>query len=198
MKLLGAIALALLTTAAMAQQTTTTVAPSQPQKPAGIAGLTHNSGQPIQVNADAFYADLNAETGTYRGNVVIVQGDMKLRANEVHVVAPDGKARRMEARGNVVVDSPSGTATGDNGVYDVTARVIHLTGNVRLTKGPNIMRGSALDVEMATGQAHLVAVDTAGRPGRVQAVFVPQSQSAPAKPPVQSPAQPPPATPQNH
>ena len=115
--------------------------------------MQFDSSKPIQVNADTFLADLNAETGTYRGNVVVVQGDIKLHADEVRVVAPDGKARRMEAHGHVVVDSPSGTAIGDTGIYDVVGRVIHLTGHVVLTKGHNVMRGSALDVHMAIGRS---------------------------------------------
>jgi len=145
------------------------------------AGLQYDSSKPIQVNADNFAADLNAETGTYRGNVVVVQGEMKLHADEVKVYAPDGHAQRMEARGHVVVDSPSGTAIGDSGVYDVVARVIHLNGHVVLTKNQNVMRGSALDVHLATGQANLTAVSETGAPSRVQGVFIPQ-QHAPNKP----------------
>lgn len=185
MRVIGGMAILLLAGGANAAnvsapaQTAPAAAPVTPaqSKPAGFAGLNHNSSEPIHVNADAFYADLNADTGTYRGNVVVVQGDMKLHADVVRVVAPDGKARQMEAHGHVVVDSTSGTATGDNGVYDVVSRVIHLTGQeVVLTKDRNVMRGNALDVDMASGQAHLVGN------GRVAAVFVPPPQSSTPKP----------------
>jgi lipopolysaccharide export system protein LptA len=148
----------------------------------GPAGLNLDSSKPIQVNADTFAADLNQSTGTYRGNVVVVQGAIRLRADEVKVFAPDGKAQRMEAHGRVVIDSPSGTATGDNGSYDVVARVIRLTGDVRLTKDQNVMRGNALDVDITTGKARLVAVGTNGKPGRVQAVFNPPQSNKPQKP----------------
>jgi lipopolysaccharide export system protein LptA len=180
----GALGALIVTSAAMAA-----AAPAQPM---GQTGLRHDTNRPIQVNADTFAADLNQSTGTYRGNVVVVQGAIKLRADEVKVFAPDGKAQRMEARGRVVIDSPSGTATGDNGSYDVVARTIRLTGRVVLTKDQNVMRGNALDVDINSGQARLVAVGEAGRPGRVQAVFNPQDgkpqkpqpQAAPAPPPV--------------
>ena len=155
-------------------------------KPMG--GLNYDSSKPIQVNSDTFSADMNAQTGTYRGNVIVVQGEMKLHADEVKVFAPDGKAQRMEAHGHVVVDSPSGSAIGENGVYDVVARVIHLTGHVVLTKGQNVMRGSALDVALATGQAHLVAVDDKGAPARVQGVFIPQTTTHPKPAAGQTPA----------
>lgn len=165
-----------------------TVGAAETPKPP--AGLHYESSKPIQVNADTFLADLNAETGTYRGNVVVVQGEIKLHADEVRVIAPDGKARRMEAHGHVVVDSPSGSAIGDAGVYDVVARVIHLTGHVVLTKNQNVMRGSALDVQMATGEARLTAVSATGQPARVQAVIVPQQHGSHDKP-APAPAHPP-------
>ena len=83
------------------------------------------------------------------------------------------------ANGNVVVDSPrSGTATGDNGVYSVVPRTVLLTGNVVLKKGKDVMRGSQLTVNLATGQAVLgggVKGQTQNST-RVQAVFTPNSQ----------------------
>ena len=74
------------------------------------ASLGLDSSQPIAVNADSFLADLNNETGTYTGNVIVTQGEVRLHADEVTVHAPGGRASRMEANGNVIVDSPSGQA----------------------------------------------------------------------------------------
>ena len=136
-----------------------------------------DSTQPIAVNADSFLADLNNETGTYTGNVIVTQGQVRLHADEVKVHAPGGRAARMEANGNVIVDSPSGQAVGDAGVYDVPQQTIRLTGNVVLTKDANVMRGNALEVSMATGLARLTADATKAAPGqprgRVQGLFVP-------------------------
>ena len=145
-----------------------------------------DSNQPIAVNADSFLADLNGETGTYTGNVIVTQGSVRLRADQVKVTAPGGRASKMEATGHVVVDSPSGQAVGDAGLYDVPSQILHLNGHVVLTRDRNVMRGSALEVAMATGIARLTAggePQVAGQPaqpqGRVQALFVP-AQKAPA------------------
>jgi len=150
--------------------------------PPGGSGLGFDSGKPIAVNADSFLADLKGETGTYTGNVIVTQGEVKLHADEVTVLAPGGRASRMEAKGHVVVDSPSGQAVGDNGVYDVAAQNLRLTGHVVLTQEANVMRGSELQVSMATGIATLSAApQTPGQaPGRVQGLFVPaQKQDTP-------------------
>ena len=160
--------------------------------PAPGASLGLDSSQPIAVNADTFLADLKNEIGTYTGNVIVTQGQVKLHADEVKVHAPGGRAARMEANGNVVVDSPSGQAVGDSGVYDVPQQTIRLTGNVVLTKDANVMRGSALEVSMATGLARLTGNTASAAPGqprtRVQGLFVPAPAAGKAAP--QPPANP--------
>ena len=142
----------------------------------------HDNKAPIDISSDSFQADLNGKTGTWNGNVILVQGDMKLRANSVRVTTVNGNADKVMATGNVVVDSPkSGTATGDNGVYSVGPRSVLLTGNVVLKKGKDVMRGCQLTVNLNTGQAVLGScgktpgTNTPGTSGRVQGVFTPNS-----------------------
>jgi lipopolysaccharide export system protein LptA len=137
-----------------------------------------NSNAPINISSDSFQADLNAKSGTYSGNVVVVQGDTKLRADQVRILTVDGRADKITANGKVVVDSPaSGTITGDNGVYAVVPRTVLMTGNVTMKKGKDVMRGAQLTVNLVTGQAVLgggpKAPGVSG--GRVQGVFTPNS-----------------------
>jgi lipopolysaccharide export system protein LptA len=154
---------------------------------AAPVGPTLDASRPIAVNADSFLADLNAETGLYTGNVIVTQGDIRLRADRLKVSAPGGKASRMEVSGHVVLDSPNGQAMGDSGVYEVAEQIVRLTGNVVLTKDANVMRGSALEVSMATGIARLTAgsesSDPAAPQGRVQGLFLPQQGTTENAPP---------------
>jgi lipopolysaccharide export system protein LptA len=140
----------------------------------------HDSNAPITISSDSFQADLNAKSGTYSGNVVIVQADMKLRANVVKLTTVNDKIDKVVASGNVVVDSPnSGTVTGDNGVYSVVPRIVVMTGNVIMKKGKDVMRGVQLTVNLATGQAVMgggKAQTGVQATGRVQGVFLPNSQ----------------------
>jgi lipopolysaccharide export system protein LptA len=156
----------------------TQAAPAPKASKSPITGQ-HDNNAPIDISSDSFQADLNAKSGTYNGNVVVVQGDTKLRANQVRVLTINGKADKITASGKVVVDSPaSGTATGDNGVYSVGPRTVLMTGNVVLKKGKDVMRGCQLTVNMNTGQAVLGSCGQAqGKSGgRVQGVFTPNSQ----------------------
>ena len=138
----------------------------------------HDANAPINISADKFVADTGAKTGTWTGNVIVLQSDMRMRANSVRldVTGKDNKPDKIFAAGNVVVDSPnSGTATGDNGVYDVIRHTVTMTGRVVLTKDKNVMRGSVLTVNLDTGKAQLGATGPAPGPlkgsGRVEGVF---------------------------
>jgi lipopolysaccharide export system protein LptA len=143
----------------------------------------HDNNAPINISSDNFQSDLNGKTGTWTGNVIVVQSDTKMRSNQVHISTVNGKADKIFASGNVVVDSPnSGTATGDNGVYSVVPRIVVLTGNVVLKKGKDVMRGAQLTVNLVTGKAVLGGgvKNQSGSSGssRVQAVFTPNSQNS--------------------
>lgn len=133
----------------------------------------------INVASDKFTADLNAKTGTYSGNVIVTQCDTRLRADTVRISTVNNQADKVNASGNVVVDSPkSGTATGQSGVYDVPHKLVTLSGNVVLKKNKDVMRGAQLTINLATGQAQLgggVKGVAGPQGGRVQAVFTPNN-----------------------
>ena len=167
--------LALPTAGSLARATDAT-----PSHPAAHANApAYNSNAPINVSSDTFEGNFQTKVGTYRGNVIVSQGDDKLRADQVKVDVVAGKPSRFEANGHVVFVSSSGTATGDNGIYDLGPRTIKLTGHVVLTKDKDVMRGTSLVVDMNTGQSRLIAQGAQGN--RVQGLFVQQPQSGDAK-----------------
>jgi lipopolysaccharide export system protein LptA len=136
---------------------------------------THDNNAPINVSSDTFVGDFQTKIGTYIGNVLVTQADYKLRANTVKVDVINGQPNKFFAEGRVVFDSPSGTAIGDHGVYDLTPpRTITLTGNVILTQQKDVMRGTVLVVNLVTGKAHLTAKAMPGN--RVQSLFIPKPQ----------------------
>lgn len=137
----------------------------------GINMGKHDSQAPINVSADTFTGDLNTKVGTYVGNVQVVQGDFKLRADRVSVHEVNGKPAFIDGAGNVLFTSTSGNASGDTGVYDLNTKNITLDGKVVLTKEKNVMRGTHLVMNMDTGKAQLTAKGAPG--GRVQGVFTP-------------------------
>jgi lipopolysaccharide export system protein LptA len=142
----------------------------------------HDSNAPINVTSDNFVGNFETKVGDYIGNVIVTQADDKLRADRVKVNVVNNKPTKFEAFGHVVFVSTSGTATGDNGVYDLgPPRMVTLTGHVVLTKEKDVMHGTKLVVNMVTGESHLTAQGSAGN--RVQGLFVQQpSAQGSAKP----------------
>ena len=157
---LAAFALALLSTAAHAQGT-----------PNPFSGMGRDSDKPISIAADTTTADLRSETATYAGNVRVAQGDLKLRSDTLSIRAAKGTISRIEAKGNVVLASPQGHATGSTAVYDISQRQVTMGGKVVLAQGQNILRGTSLVINLATGRANLTGAG--GTSGRVEGVFVP-------------------------
>ena len=141
----------------------------------------HDANQPIAISSDNFIAEKNPTaasgiTGTYSGNVIISQGDIRMHSDTVRIVLANNKPQKIYFNGGVVVNSASGTATGDAAVYDVVPRLVTLAGHVVLTKEKNVMRGAQLTVNLVTGVAQLGG-GANGTHGRVQGLFTPPAQS---------------------
>lgn len=141
---------------------------------------------PIAISADRFDGDQNAKTLVYTGNAVVRQGEVYLHTDvlRVNVNADGHTADKIYATGRVVVTSTSGTATGDNAVYDVDPRIITLTGHVVLVRDVNVMRGEKLTVDLVSGVAKMVGGQATAsgangggekKPGRIQGLFTPKS-----------------------
>lgn len=141
------------------------------QTPNPFSGMGRDSDKPIAIAADTTTADLRSETATYAGNVRVTQGDLKLRSDTLSIKAAKGTISRIEAKGNVVLASPQGQATGATATYDIAQREVRMGGKVVLAQGQNILRGTSLVINLATGRAALTG--QGGTSGRVEGVFVP-------------------------
>lgn len=85
----------------------------------------------------------------------------------------DGKLRKVEAYGHVVVRTALDTVTGDRAVYVPATGVARVIGNVHITRGPNQLAGAQAVVDLKTGVSRLLA----GNTGRVQGLLVPNQQT---------------------
>lgn len=85
------------------------------------------------------------------------------------------KIKKIEALGGVIVTSKDQKATGDRADFMMKENIVILTGNVVVSQGQNVMRGDKLVVELNTSKAHMEA-GTAGKPGRVQGLFIPSDK----------------------
>lgn len=146
-------------------------AAAQTSAPSALKGL--DTSGPIDVDAARIELQDTQNQAIFSGAVVIRQGKLTLNADTVKVLYTRTEAtgpapQRLDARGNVVLISPSERATGNTGIYDVAGKIITLVGNVTLDRGGSNLKGQRLVLNLVTG---LTSFDgrgggTAARPGQ--------------------------------
>jgi lipopolysaccharide export system protein LptA len=120
----------------------------------------HNSNAPVDVTADRIEVQDRADRAIFAGNVHATQAELTLDTERLTIAysnAPQTNTgvqiRRLDAAGGVVVHSPSETAKGDFGIYDLDKKLITVVGNVQLTHGTNVVNGQRLVINLDTGRA---------------------------------------------
>lgn len=116
----------------------------------------HNSNAPVDVAADRIEVQDRADRAVFAGNVHVTQAEMTLDTARLTVAYSNQSGiqiDRLDASGGVTVRSPTETAIGDFGVYDLNRRLITLVGNVRLSHGDSQIVGSRLVIDLDSGRA---------------------------------------------
>lgn len=153
---------------------------------------------PITVDADHLEIRDKEKKAIFTGNVVATRGDSTVRSSVMVVFyagdvagtqtpapptqpaapASQQQVRRIEMTGKVLLNQRDQTVTGDNGVYEHEGEreTLTVTGNVVVTKGQDVIKGTKLVVDLHTNQAQ---VDS-GPGERVRAILVPNEAQTPA------------------
>lgn len=168
---------------------------AQDSMSSALSGFSSNSDEPISIEADTLEVREKESTATFKGNVVVKQGDVTIQTSALRVfyvgegqgAASDQRIRRMETLGEVVVTSADQRARGDKAIFEAEEETITLDGNVVLTQGTNILRGTKLVVDLAAGTSRVFSGgDGQSGSGRVQGLFQP-NQAREAGAPVTAP-----------
>ncbi|MEO6225895.1 MAG: LptA/OstA family protein [Sphingomicrobium sp.] len=116
----------------------------------------HNGNAPVDVTAQRLEVQDRADRAIFAGAVHVKQGELALDTERL-TVSYSGSAgvqiRRLDAAGGVVVRSPSETAKGDFGIYDLDRKLITLIGNVQLDRDNNRISGARLVIDLDSGRA---------------------------------------------
>ncbi len=144
----------------------------------------HDSQAPIKITADTLEVRQSENLAIFRGDVDAIQGEILLKADMLVVHyrensdSPDAPGiSQIDAEGNVFVSSPSETAQGKRGVYDVDKKMIWLSGDVILTQGDNIIEGEELELDLVSGKSKVMsAANENGERKRVRGMFVPKKE----------------------
>ncbi len=123
-------------------------------------------------------ADAELDTGVIRfiGDVVAVQGDTTLYAEEM-VLTRDRQTRqvtRIEAHRQVRIEQGERLATGQKAVFDRVRNEMVMTGSPRISQGEDFVEGEEIVFLLDSDRS---IVRSKGD-GRVRAVFHPQERTS--------------------
>lgn len=121
----------------------------------GFGGVAHDGAQPVEVTADSLSVDQETGRATFSGNVLIIQGDLRLAAGAVEVVyaETDGGTDidRVLATGGVLVTRGDDAAEGQEAEYTLSDASLTLSGGVLVTQGPTAISGDEMVIDLETG-----------------------------------------------
>ncbi len=130
---------------------------------------TFDAKLPVEVTADQFSVDQSTGKAVFDGNVLVVQGSVRLSAGRVTIeYAESGSANGIErllASGGVTFVTATDAAEANDAVYSVAEGTVTLSGDVLLTQGPNAIAGDRLVVNLGSGNGRME--------GRVRTVITP-------------------------
>lgn len=162
---------------------------------APVAGAQLSSqGGPIQVDADNGEILDREKKAIYFGNVDVIQGDARLRADRIEVIYAGGgdagglggsfgELQRIIATGDVFYVTPEFRARGNKGTYEAGTGTITLEGSVIVSRGDDVATGDRLVLLLNEGRSVLSADET----GRVRTTLTPEGGSSPAPGETQTP-----------
>ena len=132
-----------------------------------FAGMKQDTSLPVTLDADTLAINNADGTALFTGNVVVSQGEMRLKAAEVRVeYTPDGGGiKTLHATGGVTLINAADAAEAKEAVYTIDSGNVVMTGDVLLTQGKNAISGQKLVINLKGG--------TGVMEGRVQTVFSP-------------------------
>ncbi|MCV9879742.1 lipopolysaccharide ABC transporter substrate-binding protein LptA [Brenneria izbisi] len=157
--------------------------------------LTGDSNQPIHIDSEQQSLDMQSNTVTFTGNVVVKQGTIEVKADKVVVTQPQGE------RGREVVEGYGNPVTfyqmQDNGKpvkgharkvrYELANDFLVLTGDAYLEQVDSNVKGDR--ITYLVKQQQMEAFSDKGK--RVTTVLVPsqlqENESQPASSPFQKP-----------
>ena len=146
-----------------------TLALAQEDTP-GFGSISEDSKEPIEITANQL--EFNDESGiaTFEGDVLIIQGDLRLTAEFVEVVYSDDRSKidSMIAKINVRLTSGPDKAKSDAADYDLSRGSIILTGNVSILQDGNTLVAERTEIDLDTGSSKAS--------GRVKTVLIPTSE----------------------
>jgi lipopolysaccharide export system protein LptA len=122
----------------------------------GFGGLQQDPSAPLEVTSDELTVDQAQQTAIFSGNVLVMQGKMRMTAAQVRVeYGEDGQGiRAVHASGGVTLATEREAAEAQQASYVLATAALVMEGSVLLTQGQMAISGDRLvaDLQAGTGR----------------------------------------------
>lgn len=119
------------------------------------------SGSQLEVTADQLDVDQATGASVFTGNVLAVQGDLRLTAGALRLEYVQGanpgsqRIDRLVADGGVTLVTPSEAIEAREAVYALGLGTLDMTGDVLLVQGANVLSGQRFTADLNTGSGRM-------------------------------------------
>jgi len=139
-------------------------------------GDSQTSDQPLHVTSQQLEADNKNQVITFTGDVVAIQGDMKIQAEMAKVYyekkEEGNEVREIVATGNVKIIQKDRLATGQKAVFSNADQRIVLTGEPKIWQGKDMVSGEKIIVLLEEEKSFVES----GPERRVEVILYPKSE----------------------
>jgi lipopolysaccharide export system protein LptA len=141
---------------------------------------------PTNITSDTLTLNAKTRVFTYKGNVVVTQGDMTLTSKSVEGNYNDqNQIQKIIARGDVVITKQEIKATSQLATYDAVSSIVTLTDNPQLQQGESVLIADRIKVYLnedrsqAEGNVRVTFVKTTPTPTPIPATPTPEPKQSP-------------------
>lgn len=126
-------------------------------------------GSALEVTADQLSVDQTTGATEFSGNVLAVQGEMRIAAQSLRLEYATGaqtgtqRISRLVASGGVTMATPTEALESREAVYSLDAQTLEMTGAVMLVQGANVLSGERFIADLGAGTGRMI--------GRVRTVI---------------------------
>ncbi len=119
-------------------------------------------GSQLEVTADQLSVDQTTGATEFTGNVLAVQGEMRISAQALRLEYGEGarsgtqRISRLVASGGVTMATPTEALEAREAVYSLDAQTLEMTGDVMLVQGTNLLSGERFVADLRAGTGRMV------------------------------------------
>lgn len=120
------------------------------------------AGTELEVTADQLEVDQQTGVTTFSGNVLIIQGDLRMTAGRLRLeYRPGGSGQgdrridRLVASGGVTLVTPDEALEAREAIYGMTDGTLEMRGDVLLVQGANVLSGEQFTADLNTGSGRM-------------------------------------------